>query len=79
MGYGYEINVAKDGKHYFATHERSLTGQSEAEAAFKDFQKRFPESEGFSLTISYRPGTSYGCYLDEDGNLINGYIKGALK
>jgi len=73
MAYGYEINVAKDGKHYFATHERSLTGTKEAENALKDFQKRFPEEEGFSITISYRPGTSYGCHLDEGGNLINPY------
>lgn len=74
MGYGYEINVAKDGKHYFATHERSLTATKEAENALKDFKKRFPEEEGFSITISYRPGTSYGCHLDEGGNLINHYI-----
>ena len=75
MGYGYEINVAKDGKHYFATHERSLTDTKVAENALKDFQKRFPVEEGFSISISYRTGTSYGCYLDEDGNLINGYLK----
>jgi len=75
MGYGYEINVAKDGKHYFATHERSFTETKSAEKALKDFQKRFPTEEGFVISISYRPGTSYGCYLDEGGNLINGYIK----
>jgi hypothetical protein len=75
MTYGYEINVAKNGKHYFATHERSLTGTAEAESALKDFKNRFPESEGFSVTISYRPGTTYGCYLDEGGNLINQYVK----
>jgi hypothetical protein len=72
--YGYEINVAKDGKHYFATNERSLTGSKEAENALKDFKKRFPEEEGFTVTISYRPGTSYGCHLDEKGNLINQYL-----
>ena len=74
MGYGYEINVAKNGKHYFATHERSLTETKEAENALKDFKNRFPEAEGFLVTITYRPGTSYGCYLDEGGNLINEYI-----
>jgi hypothetical protein len=75
MGYGYEINVAKDGKHYFATNKRSLTETKRAENVLKDFQKRFPEEEGFSITISYRPGTSYGCHLDEGGNLINNYYK----
>ena len=74
MGYGYEINVAKDGKHYFATHERSLWGTKEAENALKDFKNRFPEAEGFIVTITYRPGTEYVCHLDEGGNLINQYI-----
>lgn len=76
MGYGFEINVAKNGKHYFATHERSLTGHSEAEAALKDFKNRFPESEGFDVTISYRTGAIYGCYLDDEGKLVNGFYHG---
>ena len=74
MTYGYEINVVKDGRHYFATHERSLTDTKAAENALKDFKKRFPEEEGFLITITYRPGTSYGCHLDEAGNLINQYL-----
>lgn len=71
----YEINVSKNGKHYFATHERSLTGQSEAEKAFKDFQERFPESEGFEVTISYTPKVWYSCHLDENGKLVNGFFE----
>lgn len=73
---GYEINVSKNGKHYFATHERSLPYTKEAEEAFKDLKTRFPEEEGFNVTIVYHPTTSYGCHLDEGGNLINGYLKG---
>jgi penicillin-binding protein-related factor A (putative recombinase) len=72
---GYEINVSKNGKHYFATHERSLPYTKEAEEAFKDFKVRFPEEEGFNVTITYRPRTQYGCHLDEGGNLINHYLK----
>ncbi len=65
----YEINVAKNGKHYFATHERSLTNQKDAENAFKDFLKRSPAKDGFSVSISYDPKASYSCYLDESGEL----------
>lgn len=43
----YEINVSKNGKHYFATHPRSLTYSDDAIQALKDFRARFPESEGF--------------------------------
>jgi hypothetical protein len=48
----YEINVSKDGRHYFATHERSLIGKVEALKAYHDFVKRFPASEGFYVTLT---------------------------
>ena len=72
---GYTINVAKNGKHYFSTNEESLTYTKQAEDAFKDIKARFPEGEGYEVSIFYIPSTSYGCYLDEGGNLINNYIK----
>ena len=49
----YEINVSKDGRHYFATHERSLRQQSEAAKLFADFCLRFPKKEGFEITVTY--------------------------
>jgi len=51
----YEINVALNGTHYFATHDRSLTTQYEKQLKeiFEDFKQRFPESEGFNVTITY--------------------------
>ena len=73
---GYEINVSKNGKHYFATHDRSLPYTKEAEEAFKDFKTRFPLEEGFEVTITYYPKTAYGCHIDESGNLRNSYIYG---
>jgi hypothetical protein len=68
--YGYEINVSKNGKHYFATHERSLINKETAESVYKDFLTRFPMSEGFLVSITYRTGESLGCELDENENLI---------
>lgn len=53
----YEINVAKNGKHYFATAERSLRDRDEAITAAKDFKRRFPESEGFTVDLCVSEGT----------------------
>lgn len=48
----YEINVSKNGRHYFATHERSLTDYEKAKEVFADICRCFPESEGFCVSIS---------------------------
>jgi len=47
----YEINVSLNGRHYFATHTRSLTYEPDALALFEHFKKLFPESEGYELTL----------------------------
>jgi len=69
----YEINVALNGRHYFATHERSITTSVQAEKTYKDFQERFPEKDGFTLSIKYNPEISYGCWFNEEGEFVNGY------
>jgi len=49
----YEINVSKNGKHYFATHERSLRcTREEAQAVARHFQAVFPKSEGYEIALS---------------------------
>lgn len=48
----YEINVALNGKHLFATHERSLTSQSEMKKCLEVFMEKFPASEGYSIMVS---------------------------
>ena len=53
----YEINVSKNGRHYFVTHERSLTDQGKAAELFTDFCVRFPKREGFEISVTYYPGT----------------------
>jgi len=62
----YEINVAKNGKHYFATAKRSLTNERDAKALWADLKQRFPESEGFVLSVSYRQRV--GEYVTEQFN-----------
>ena len=48
----YEINVAKDGKHLFATHERSLSSLRQTAEVVSRLEISFPEAEGYSITVS---------------------------
>jgi len=48
----YEINVSKNGKHFFATHERSLTNLIKTSAALEVFRKVFPSEEGYDLRVT---------------------------
>lgn len=50
----YEINVAKDGRHYFATHERSLQSKEEALEVYRMFKVVFPKSKGFEISVCER-------------------------
>lgn len=65
----YEINVALNGKHFFATHERSLTDQWKMLDCLKVFKEKFPESEGYSITVSEI--VKYSKHLDIDEVLEN--------
>ena len=60
----YEINVAKDGYHFFATAERSIYSLKQLKKMYKLFLEKFPEEEGYSITVSHHPGTSYLMDLD---------------
>lgn len=48
----YEINVSKNGQHYFATAPRSLTEGVVAHDMAAEFLVRFPKSEGFVVTMT---------------------------
>jgi len=53
MGSYYEINVALNGQHYFATAPRSIVSEDKAKTMMSDMRKRFPESEGFSVCCTH--------------------------
>jgi len=48
----YEINIAKNGKHYFATAPQSLSDFLAANELYKDLIIKFPPSEGYNLTLT---------------------------
>lgn len=47
----YEINIALNGMHFFGTHERSIRDDYALKRVYGEMKKRFPESEGFSVTV----------------------------
>lgn len=48
----YEINVSLNGRHFFATHKRSLQQESEMKKVLGVMVEKFPESEGFKINLS---------------------------
>lgn len=48
----YEINVSLNGKHLFATNERSITSKMNLEKIYKIFKEKFPKEEGYDVSIT---------------------------
>ena len=48
----FEINVAKDGEHFFATDPRSCTTREKTEAVLKAIRRAFPASGGFEISAT---------------------------
>lgn len=47
----YEINVSLNGRHLFATAERSVTDNHKLQKVYKLFMEKFPEEEGYKVTV----------------------------
>ena len=47
-----EINVALNGKHFFATAERSITNNDKYNEVLAVLRNKFPESEGYTITAT---------------------------
>lgn len=48
----YEINVALNGKHFFATAERSITNKWKLKEIYSTIKEKFPQEEGYDITVS---------------------------
>ena len=60
----FEINVSHEGQHFFATAERSIFTEVKARKLYALLREKFPETEGYSITVSRRELT--GTYLNFD-------------
>jgi len=48
----YIISISKNGSHYFATAEHSLTDFNKAHDLYKDFLQKFPTVDGFKIEMT---------------------------
>jgi len=62
----FEINISLNGRHFFATHQRSINSSQDFETVLKTLQEKFPESEGYSITASFNPQVNYRFDLGEN-------------
>ena len=61
----YEINVSLNGKHYFATTERSLSTEAEAKKLVKHFKNIFPKEDGYELFLSRQEHIGHGININD--------------
>lgn len=64
----YEINIALNGTHFFATAKRSISTKQKLEQVAKVLIAAFPESEGYSISATRQEELGKGIDLNE---LIN--------
>jgi len=48
----YEINIAHNGTHFFATSERSCVTKKKLIEVLKIFQLKFPKNEGYDIMVT---------------------------
>ena len=58
----YEINVSSNGKHFFATAERSIRDITTLKHVYVTMINKFPECEGFKITVT--ENTISGKWID---------------
>lgn len=54
----YEINVSRGGKHYFATHKRSIDTIKQATEIRDRLRQALTKEEGFEIKITQHQHTS---------------------
>jgi len=61
-----EFNISLNGKHLFATHERSCRDSDKANTLKEILVVKFPESEGYKVSAFMNPERSYGLSVSKD-------------
>lgn len=67
----YEINVAKNGRHFFATHERSIKAKDELIEVLKEFKRAFREEDGYKITVTKWETKGYGFDEKETNDILS--------
>lgn len=49
----YEVNVALNGRHFFATAPRSIRHNEDLDIIVETFKEKFPEAEGYELSVTH--------------------------
>lgn len=57
----YEINVSLNGRHFFATHKRSMDTERKFKEVLEVFRAKFPENEGYRITATAQ--VEYGNFV----------------
>lgn len=62
----YEINVSKNGQHFFATAERSIRSMEELQRVYPEIARLFTAADGYEINVRR-------CYLHgEEMQVIDG-------
>lgn len=48
----YRINVSLNGKYLFATEQGGITWEADAKKVVELFKEKFPESEGYKISVT---------------------------
>jgi hypothetical protein len=55
----YSINVAKNGMHFFATAEHSVTSEGDLKEVLPVMVAKFPKSEGYEVSVTCWSSTGH--------------------
>ena len=62
----YSFNVSLNGRHFFATDEKSITTKDEAEKMNKVLREKFTADEGYSVSCSQWSKTGQDVSFDDE-------------
>lgn len=54
----YEINISFNGRHFFATAERSITDRATLKKVYSVLSLKFPKDEGYEISITQNTRTT---------------------
>ena len=68
----YEINVALNGQHFFATDKRSITTKRDLKKVYSVLKEKFPLEEGYDILITHYE--TVGKYVDMETYFSEGNV-----